>query len=331
VLEHSARIRDGNSGGPLVTADGAVVGINYAGSDETDQNLAINASEARPLVEQLRAGGRVTSIGVNGTAVNDGAGNTGIWVASVESGSPAAETGIRGGDIITRIESVPLAEDGTVADYCDILRSHDTDDVLSVEVLRYDTSEVLEGQVNGGALRPVTSFERELGDPAASGGAAADYAEYVTIKDDTGAIEVSVPNEWSEVDGRPANDDQGRRYADVRAASDLQGFTQAWATPGVIVSASSQVPSELELLDPLVGPLSGSCTYSGRHPYSDALYTGQYDLYTDCGGVGATYVVVGARPADGAFSVRVQVQANSDRDFQALDRILDSFVVTGTV
>jgi hypothetical protein len=34
---------------------------------------------------------------------------------------------------------------------------------------------------------------------------------------------------------------------------------------------------------------------------------------------------------EGNFLLRVQVQANADRDFEALDRILSSFIVTGDV
>ncbi|MEE9188574.1 MAG: PDZ domain-containing protein, partial [Anaerolineales bacterium] len=72
-----------------------------------------------------------------------------IWVYSVETGSPADKAGIEGGDIITMVESLILASDGTMSDYCDVLRSHDSDDTLDIEVLRYATGEVLTGQLNG--------------------------------------------------------------------------------------------------------------------------------------------------------------------------------------
>ncbi len=337
VLSHSARINPGNSGGPLLTQDGRVVGVNYAGDVTTDENLAISVTDAQPLVEQLRDEENDTYIGVNGVALgNPETGDAGVWVTSVASGSPADEAGVTSGDIITRLENVTIGEDGTMAGYCDILRSRDADDVLRLEVLRFDSQEVLEGQLNGDELVAVTSFARELGDTTAGGGAPADAAgyEYTQVTDDTGALQVEVPTEWSDVDGAPYTDAEGRAITDVRAAPDLEGLQNRWDTPGVIFSASSaiaQQANETTLLDEVNPQLSEQCTYEGRQPYEDPLYTGQFDLYTDCGGVGATFVVVGAVPEDRAYVIRVAVQANAERDLEALDRILNTFVVTGSV
>ena len=158
VIEHDATINPGNSGGPLVTTDGKVVGINYAGSRGTSQFFAISRDEALKVIDQLRTGQDINSIGVNGTAVLSGDGTlSGIWVASVKSGSPASNAGIRGGDVITRLEGLVLATDGTMADYCDVLRTHLPGDVLSIEVLRFDTGEMLEGKLNSYRLEPKAS------------------------------------------------------------------------------------------------------------------------------------------------------------------------------
>ena len=71
-------------------AEGRIVGVNYSGIDSSDQNYAIAATDARPIIGELMAGNNVESIGINGGAVLDEeAGMNGIWVASVESGSPA--------------------------------------------------------------------------------------------------------------------------------------------------------------------------------------------------------------------------------------------------
>ena len=155
VIEHDATINPGNSGGPLVTMEGKVVGVNYAGRNETSQFFAISRDEALKVINQLRAGQDINSIGVNGTAVrNQEQSISGIWVASVKSGSPASNVGIKGGDIITKLEGLVLATDGTMADYCDVLRTHHPEDVLSIEVLRFATGEVLEGKLNSYKLQP---------------------------------------------------------------------------------------------------------------------------------------------------------------------------------
>jgi serine protease Do len=336
VIEHDARINPGNSGGPLVDENGHVVAVNYAGDDEAVQYFAIARDRAEEVVGQLREGEDVESIGVNGVALaSEEEDISGIWVSSVQTGSPADTALVRPGDIITRMEGLVLATDGTMREYCDILRSRASDDPMAIEVLRYETSEYLEGQLNGRELATSFSFAEEIEEqPTTDAGGGATYAEYTTITDDTGAMSVEVPAEWSDVDGAPYQGADGTQRTDVRAASDLEAFQTGWTTPGMIFTASSQLAQssdEVAVLDELVEPLSGQCTYAGRQPYEDAAYTGQYDTFTDCGGVGATYVVVGAVPPDRSFVIRVQIQANAERDLEALDRILRTFVVTGEV
>src|SRR4030066_156502 len=146
VIEHTSTINPGNSGGPLVDGNAKVVGINYAGSSSTNQYFAINRETAPPVIDQLRADKDVDSIGINGQAVSSEDGSiTGIWVSSVKSGSPADKAGVKAGDIVTSIENLYLATDGTLKDYCDILRTHQPEDTLAIEVLRWDSQEVLEG------------------------------------------------------------------------------------------------------------------------------------------------------------------------------------------
>ncbi|HKX74568.1 MAG TPA: S1C family serine protease [Acidimicrobiia bacterium] len=335
VIEHDARINPGNSGGPLITEDALVIGINYAGRSDTDQNYAISVTEARGIVDQLQAGADFESIGVNGVAVFDqAAGVSGIWVSSVASGSPADQTGITGGDILTNLEGITLGSDGTMSSYCDVIRTHSADDPMRVEVLRWNTSQVLAGQINGDALTEAFSFAEELEDDVTADPSLEPYSEFVLIQDDTGAVQVEVPVEWSDVDGAPYTDEAGNYIIDVRASSSLDAFISGWDTPGMILSASSDLLASLDevtILDEVNAGLEGTCNYEGRSPYSDPAYEGQYDLYTNCGGVGATFVVVAAVPADRSYLILVQIQANAERDFEALDRILNTFVAIGDV
>ena len=334
ILEHDARIRGGNSGGPLVTEGMTVVGINYAGRDDTDQSYAISVREAERVVEALRSGTDVDSVGINGYAVTADDGTQGVWVETVQAGSSADRAGVTGGDIVTRMAGVSLALEGTMEEFCDVIRTQGEEGVIEIEVLRYDTAQVLRGQLNGNALTEAFSFAEELDEEATVDEGTSVYADYVVISDDTGAITVEVPLEWADVDGRPYEDDQGRSITDVQASSNLDSFLGSWSTPGMIVSASSDwatSTTEEALLDDIQANFSDICEYVGREVYEDPLYMGSYDTFVNCGDEAATYVVVAAHPVEANYLVRVQVQANSDRDFEALDRILASFIVTGDV
>ncbi|MGD8633726.1 MAG: trypsin-like peptidase domain-containing protein, partial [Anaerolineales bacterium] len=237
VLEHDATINPGNSGGPLVEANGRVVGVNYATSLIADnQYFAINAQEARSIIARLKTGDDVDSLGINGVAVSTGDGSlSGIWVASVASGSPADETGIQAGDILTALEGLVLSTDGTMADYCDVIRTQGTDATMSVEVLRYATDEVLEGQINGRSLNVAGSF---AGTGSGGGSTGEGYSAYNYVFDDYSALQVEVPSDWSDVDGSPWVQDDLIFGSSLWASSDLQGFVDSWEVPGLIFDVS---------------------------------------------------------------------------------------------
>ena len=153
VMEYSAISDPGNTGGPVVDPDGTVIAVHSAGNPVTQQAFGISRDLAAIIVEELRSGIDVKSIGVNGQAVvNDDGSVTGIWVASVQPDSPADQAGLQPGDIITMMEKLNLASDGTMALYCDILSNHDQGDTLSIRVLRWSTGEILEGQIYGQRL-----------------------------------------------------------------------------------------------------------------------------------------------------------------------------------
>ncbi len=159
VIMHDATINPGNSGGPLIDENGKVVAVNYSGWAEVNQYFAIGQDVAIPVIEQLRQGKDLNAIGLNGRAVisNDGS-FSGVWVTSVQSGSPADKAGVQGGDILTSLEGIPIATDGTMSEYCDVLRTHTRTDTMSIEVLRYFDLEMYEGQLNGRELAFVGSL-----------------------------------------------------------------------------------------------------------------------------------------------------------------------------
>ena len=337
VIEHDARIRGGNSGGPLVTSDGKVVGINFAGIESTDQNFAILGSRAQPVIESLRGGEDVESIGINGQAVVTEDGTlSGIWVSSVKSGSPADKTGIQAGDILTSMEGLLLATDGTMADYCDILRTHNPDDTIAIEVLRYASEEYLEGQLNGRELETSFSFAEELGGEVEGeeGETVAKYDEYVLVQDDYGAIQVSVPAAWSEIDGSAWVDSGDIIGASITAAASLDNFNAYYSEPGVFFGATDDIAElggYIQLLDVYRDwAREDDCTFEYREDYEDSAFEGAFDVFSNCLDSEGVLVILSAKPHSSTSPlVLVLVQIMSDADLDALDEILNTFDVIG--
>ncbi len=160
VLEYDATSNPGNSGGPVVNPDGQVMAIHYASNRDTRQAFGISRDIAKKVIDDLKSGKNVDTIGVNGQAVSNEDGSvTGVWVSSVQSGSPADKAGVKPGDILIQMEGLVLAQDGTLSQYCDILRSHQPGNTLSLTVLRWASGEILEGQLNGRELEVTSTFE----------------------------------------------------------------------------------------------------------------------------------------------------------------------------
>src|ERR1700738_1793319 len=120
VIQTDAALNPGNSGGPLVSSRGEVVGINTAvimGAQGIC--FAVAANTASFVLGELVRHGRVRRafIGISGqqTAIprrlQVAAGLTqdkATMVAAVEPGSPAAEAGLMTGDMIVTLDGLPV-------------------------------------------------------------------------------------------------------------------------------------------------------------------------------------------------------------------------------
>jgi S1-C subfamily serine protease len=146
VLQTDAAINPGNSGGPLVDSNGCVIGINTAvasgSGSQPAQNVgfAIPISSAKPVIDDIKAGRKPAFLGVGttdltpelkgqlGVNVNDGAA-----VTDVTSGSPAADAGLKQGDVIVQIGDTQVKNSGNVAT---AVRKHQPGEKVSVTYVR---------------------------------------------------------------------------------------------------------------------------------------------------------------------------------------------------
>jgi S1-C subfamily serine protease len=121
VIQTDASLNPGNSGGPLVTSDGQVVGVNTA-MIQMAQGLcfAIGINTAKFVASRLLRDGRIrrSYIGVEAQTVPlhrrlvrfyDLPQESGVVVMSVTDGSPGKKAGLREGDVIIALDGKPVA------------------------------------------------------------------------------------------------------------------------------------------------------------------------------------------------------------------------------
>ena len=112
VLQTSAAINSGNSGGALVNASGEVIGINtakYNSAMVEGMGYAIPSNYITPIVEEHLATGTQPKpyIGITGTNITEETAPmyklpVGALVLEIVEGSPAEKAGLQVGDVITQ-------------------------------------------------------------------------------------------------------------------------------------------------------------------------------------------------------------------------------------
>ncbi|PYY44421.1 septum formation initiator [Curtobacterium sp. MCLR17_043] len=137
LIEISADIVSGDSGGPVLDSEGEVVGMATAASSGTAEvtGYAIPITTAKTIAEKILAGESSSTITIGlpaflGVEVSNTSGTTGgVAVAGTVEGSGAASAGLTAGDTITSIDGTAVTSSDQLTK---VVQSHSVGDKVSV-------------------------------------------------------------------------------------------------------------------------------------------------------------------------------------------------------
>jgi putative serine protease PepD len=149
AIQVDAAVNPGNSGGPLFNAEGKVIGINssiatlgsYSGeAGNIGLAFAIPSNQVEIVASQLVDTGEATHPFLGVTARDDkveveGVQRTGALLEKVQSGTPAAEIGLKKGDVIVAVNSRPITGATSLTAW---IRSYRPGDTVTLSVLKGD-------------------------------------------------------------------------------------------------------------------------------------------------------------------------------------------------
>ena len=181
MLQTDAALNPGNSGGPLLDANGMVIGINTAietgtlGASATGIGFAVSSNTAKSVLPDLVAGNKIVRpwLGISGATLTQSLAERlgvsierGVYVVSVVEGSPAEEAGLTGagtdeeaagGDVITAVDGQAVT---SIEELSSNISSRKVGDTVTLKVFR--DGEEMEVQVTLGERPSTTVTSNEL-------------------------------------------------------------------------------------------------------------------------------------------------------------------------
>ena len=152
MIQTDAAINNGNSGGPLVNADGELVAMNtliYTAGSGSSGNVgvgfAIPANKIKRVIKELKENGKVDRnfwTGLSVQALDESIAKaynlkstSGVIITQVARNSPAYKAGLQVYDVILSINKTKVNNEATLIG---VLQEFRTGDVIDVNILRED-------------------------------------------------------------------------------------------------------------------------------------------------------------------------------------------------
>jgi S1-C subfamily serine protease len=147
LIQTDAAINHGNSGGPLVDANGKVVGMNTAiAADGQNIGFALSINEVNSVIDRLKNGGGDAStafLGVSTSNLSDVSqairdrlnidGTSGAFVQEVVTGTAADAAGLQAGDVVTKVDGTTVNQ---ATDLTKAIQGHKPGDKVKITYQR---------------------------------------------------------------------------------------------------------------------------------------------------------------------------------------------------
>lgn len=158
MIQTDASINSGNSGGPLVNADGDVIGMNtiiYTGGNGSNGSIgvgfAISINRVKKIMEELKANGKIDrsfNVGFNIQGIDERIAKyynledtKGVIVNQVARGGAADDAGLKTEDIIVQANGEPIRNEQDILAVVNDLRAGET---LKLKVMRNKSEKEIE-------------------------------------------------------------------------------------------------------------------------------------------------------------------------------------------
>jgi putative serine protease PepD len=142
-IQTDAAINPGNSGGPLLNTLGQVLGITTSTESRNGYSngvgFVIPSNTVRSVVVQMVAGHKVAH-GYFGASLADSTAPLGARLVTVPSAGPAAQAGMKPGDVVTQIDGVDVADS---QDMIGLTKAHLAGDSITLSYTRAGKSHTL--------------------------------------------------------------------------------------------------------------------------------------------------------------------------------------------